>query len=259
LEVSFDQDSIQNMVSQPSTATKPTCQFKKENGEFCKRSVATGEGMCWQHAKSVRHKLKSLTRNQTIAFVGLLLSLMIGGPSLYFSYVSWRNTQAQRVSTAPAEKPAPLKPPPTMRQFFKEDFPTLMKVTETVPFATKAWSQEVDAQIYVDLPGKAVFVGYFIPDSPHVVEICRGLADAPEDTIADLGKKVFIQGGYIGEASKTAMSDLVFTGRVYVYHEGYLTPKDVAVLTDVYAKKKRSLILRGFDYFVGAQQSKNRN
>lgn len=146
-----------------------------------------------------------------------------------------------------------------MRQLFKEDFPALLKITETVPITTKKWSQQVGAQIYVELSSKAVFVGYFISDSPHIMEICRELSNEPERTIADLEKKVSIEGGYVGESARTALPDLVFAGRVYIYHEKYLSPKDVAMLTDVYSQRKLSLILRGFDYFIGAQQNKKRD
>ncbi len=76
------------MASQPASATKPTCNFRKDSGEICKRSVAAGETRCWQHARTWRHKWQSLTRNQTLAF---LLPIIIGVPGLYFSYVAWRD------------------------------------------------------------------------------------------------------------------------------------------------------------------------
>jgi hypothetical protein len=85
------------MASQPVAPNTTTCQFKRENGELCKRNVSLGEGRCWQHARSWRHKFKSLTRNQTAAFivgiVGLILALLIGVPSLYYSYLGSRHIQ----------------------------------------------------------------------------------------------------------------------------------------------------------------------
>jgi len=44
------------------------------------------------------------------------------------------------------------------------------------------------------------------------MEICRELSNEPERTIADLEKKVSIEGGYVGESARTALPDLVFTG-----------------------------------------------
>jgi hypothetical protein len=179
------------MASQFSPPIKATCKFRKDDGELCRRNVATGEDKCWQHASSFRHRLKSLTGNQTLAFLGMLLGLAIGALGLYLSYIG-----RHVVSNPPLEKP--YTPPASMREFFKRDFPTMLKVTETHVLSTKRFSQEVDYQIYVDLASKAVFVGYFVPSSPHFVEICSYLADEPGRTIADQEKKISISGGYVG-------------------------------------------------------------
>jgi hypothetical protein len=68
----------------------PTCQFTKRNGEFCKRGIAEGETYCWQHARSLRHRWKSLTRNQGVGFaiatVALLSGLVFGGLEIYWHY-----------------------------------------------------------------------------------------------------------------------------------------------------------------------------
>jgi hypothetical protein len=77
-------------AQQPITETN-TCQYIRTNGEFCKRSVTEGEDKCWQHASSWSHRMKSLTRNQTLGFVLVLVGLLLGVPSLYFSYASWRD------------------------------------------------------------------------------------------------------------------------------------------------------------------------
>ena len=56
---------------------KNTCQFQKTSGDYCKRNVSEGEKLCWQHARNWHHRWKSLTRNQTISFIGLVLSLLL--------------------------------------------------------------------------------------------------------------------------------------------------------------------------------------
>jgi hypothetical protein len=65
-----------------------------------------------------------------------------------------------------------------------------------------------------------------------------------------------MSGGNIGEPTKTSLEDLTFTGRVYIYHFDDLTPRQVSDLTDIYAAKQESLILRGFEYFVAEQKSR---
>jgi hypothetical protein len=102
------------MVSQPNESLKITCQFIKDHGELCKRKIAPGESKCWQHARSWRRKWKSLTGSQTIAFLGLLAGLfIIGGPSLYFSYASWRDKTPPVSPPIAAEKPQEGPKPPT--------------------------------------------------------------------------------------------------------------------------------------------------
>lgn len=63
-------------------STRATCQFRKADEELCRRSVSRGEDYCWQHANSLRHKWKSLTRNQTILFLIAVLGLPIAVASL---------------------------------------------------------------------------------------------------------------------------------------------------------------------------------
>jgi hypothetical protein len=82
--------TIRFMSSPPPVRGELKCQFQRTNGEFCKRGVAPGETKCWQHANSWAHKWKSLTRNQSIAFICILLGVGLGVPSLYFSYVGSR-------------------------------------------------------------------------------------------------------------------------------------------------------------------------
>lgn len=64
------------MSSSASDIVKPTCQHRRSNGDFCKRSVHEGEALCWQHAVNWSHRWKALTRNQAVGFFGLLLGLL---------------------------------------------------------------------------------------------------------------------------------------------------------------------------------------
>ncbi len=70
-----------------------TCQFKKGDGSFCKRSVGANEVFCWQHASDLRHKWRSLTRNQSIIFAVGVLALVVGLPSAYWSYLGSRKSE----------------------------------------------------------------------------------------------------------------------------------------------------------------------
>jgi hypothetical protein len=65
---------------------KLTCQFKLPNGEPCKRIVNKAGNRCWQHARGFSQKWKALVCNRTLLFV----CAVIGVPSAYFTFDSWR-------------------------------------------------------------------------------------------------------------------------------------------------------------------------
>jgi hypothetical protein len=93
------------MASHPIIPDTPTCRFTKGNGEFCRRSVSPGEGMCWQHAKTWHHRIRSLTRNQTVIFILAIAGIIIGIPSLYFSYVGSRYVPPFAIPPAVEQSP----------------------------------------------------------------------------------------------------------------------------------------------------------
>jgi hypothetical protein len=75
-----------------------TCQFRKSNGELCRRAVTAGEGMCWQHARSWRHKWRSLTRNQSILFILAVAAVVIGVVSIVPIDRLWRPVHRHMLS-----------------------------------------------------------------------------------------------------------------------------------------------------------------
>jgi hypothetical protein len=103
------------MELQPST-----CQARKKNGEFCKRSVTEGEEFCWQHATSLAHRVKSLTRNQWTGILGILLTLVFGLLAVHYS-----NTKEE------IAKEVVKALPPAPRQHDVEKSPT--ETRQTVP------------------------------------------------------------------------------------------------------------------------------
>jgi hypothetical protein len=87
-------------MTDTQAANKPSCQFVKTDGQLCKRAVEEGEDRCWQHAADWSHKWKSLTRSQSLGFILVVASLVVGLPSLYFSFAGWHEGRGQK--TAPA-------------------------------------------------------------------------------------------------------------------------------------------------------------
>lgn len=75
----------QQIPESPSLMTG-VCGFIKPNHERCKRAIAFGQRLCWQHARGWRVKWRALTRNQAVIFclgaISLLMTLGFGIASL---------------------------------------------------------------------------------------------------------------------------------------------------------------------------------
>jgi len=65
--------------------------------------------MCWQHARSWRHRWISLTRNQTIIFVMGVLALVAGIPSAWFAFDSWWQSHPKAVQNTDHVEVSPSK------------------------------------------------------------------------------------------------------------------------------------------------------
>lgn len=62
----------------------------------------------------------------------------------------------------------------------------------------------------------------------------------------ELPKKIELGGGYKGEM--TTLKELVFSGRVFLYHEGFLSIPQKADLIRVYKAKNYDVQFRGPEY-----------
>jgi hypothetical protein len=80
--------------------------------------------MCWQHARTWRHKWKSLTENQTGLFLLAVFAVVIGVPGTYFSYRGWQDLHQPKEEPAkPIDtvKPTePVVPPPTKTKLLQK-------------------------------------------------------------------------------------------------------------------------------------------
>src|SRR5258706_7675524 len=119
-----------------------TCQFIKGNGERCKRNVAVGEDKCWQHAHGWKHKLRSLTKNQTILF----LLALLGIPGLWLSYDSWNHGRSHSMTETSIAKEVVKELPQLPRQHdVEKEIPEKLKTRDEVT-AKKGASKVADTK-----------------------------------------------------------------------------------------------------------------
>jgi len=101
-------------------------------------------------------------------------------------------------------------------------------------------------QAYWDFSARAAFVGFFIPSDPDTCEVCAYISDHvkwPLEMAAGVPR-----GGRTGE--RTESKDLVFTGRVFLYHESILTLQQRAELDKLYRGKGLEVHFRDHDYWL---------
>jgi hypothetical protein len=167
----------------------------------------------------------------------------------YFGIWVWPSTPAstqQRPSTS-------TQAPPTLRDLFNKDFPNAMKAAdEAIGIEWKDGGvMHIKRQLYLDFPAKTKFVGFYVPSSDPLsptksLEACMRLAEAVQQALEDIPKKVAISGGYRGEM--TGIQDLTFSGRVVIYHEAFLSIPQKAAIINTYAAKHFDVQFRGPDY-----------
>ena len=102
----------------------------------------------------------------------------------------------------------------------------------------------VTERVYIDFDMAAECVGYYVPDSVAVPEICRVLMDSIQDLALSYRHSVSVELRHPHEGG-TSSSGVLFTGRVYFYTENELPPKDIAEVEEYARGKKLLVVIRG--------------
>lgn len=159
-------------------------------------------------------------------------------------------TRATPIAKATDEKP------PTLAYLFKNDFPSVLKSTsdDTGIRWKDGTVLNIKRQIYLDFPAKTQLLAFYIPASilpPNnnkTFNACMILVDAVKPAIEGLPKTIHITGGDAGGV--TSMEELVFSGRVFIYHEDALSNKQKPAIINAFDAKHYDVQLRGTDYLT---------
>ncbi len=156
-------------------------------------------------------------------------------------------TQHQPPKTRSIEKP------PTLSDLFKQDFANTLKATDDLTLTREADGAliHIKRQVYMDFDAKTGFVGFYISStdqfSDETFRICKTLVDAVQPAILDLTvRKTQSWGGYRDQGNTS--KELVFSGRVFLYHDGLLSITQKADLIERYKAKNYDVQFRGLDY-----------
>jgi hypothetical protein len=171
-------------------------------------------------------------------------------------------TKEVRPKKPPTPPVAKDEKPPTLRDLFAKDFPNTMKVTDADAF-TVQWRDtdkvlHVTSQLYLDFPAKTKYIGFYIPSSDPLNEqartavACVKLAemDAPQQILSGISKKVGITSGSIEHMNN--IEELTFSGRVFIYHEDFLSIPQKAAVLQAFSVKHYDVTFIGTDHLGNA-------
>jgi len=162
----------------------------------------------------------------------------------------WIKKRENKVPTQPdgAVQSKADQKPPTLTDLFKNDFPNVMKFTgDRFGVQWRDGSETlVVVQNYLDFPAKTEFVGFYVASSPKTYEICLKLAEAVQKALQDLRKRAKVSAGDVGGIN--SLDDLTFSGRVFIYHEDFMSNPQKAVVVLAFSRNRCDVQLRGPDY-----------
>src|ERR1041385_1316502 len=189
-----------------------------------------------------------------------MASVLIVGSFVFFGAVilkkkgekSWSNLLVKETRPESTKLPSPSpaatatkdtnvvkdEKPPSLVDLFKNDFPNAMKAFDENRVGVQFQNGEVvhiATQVYLDFPAKTQFVGFYIPASGRTVAASLRLVNGVQDAMDWLRKNQTVRAGYRGES--TTLNELVFSGRVFLYHEDFLSITDKANIIKAYKQK----------------------
>jgi len=107
----------------------------------------------------------------------------------------------------------------------------------------------IDYAIVKQLDTAVKFIVFYIPDSDKTPAFCKFLASKYQDYLNSDGSVRFTAKAP-GISDELDSRDLVFSKRIYIYHETDLPAKAIARIDAAFRKRGISVILRSMDYLT---------
>lgn len=94
------------------------------------------------------------------------------------------------------------------------------------------------------------FLAFYILYTNETPHICVSLADKTQYALGDWLEGRTDTEKIPGDSEQLSSKDLVFSKRVFIYHEAYLSPEQIIEIRNAYHGQGLSVILRGTDYLA---------
>lgn len=193
-----------------------------------------------------------------VAFVSLALPIIIISCLLSIRWISnlrkaalqdARETPTVTRQTVPQ---AGDEKEPTLPLLMHTSFPGVTKISgkPALKFADGS-SFPIEGTLYIDFPAGSKFLGLYVPSSPRTFEISSALALRARQLGDELEKGALVMAESPGKTSHD-IDALVYTGRIYLYHDDVLTSRQIEDVRDAFKHQQLDVVLRGPDYLATA-------
>lgn len=140
----------------------------------------------------------------------------------------------------------------TLESLMETDFPSMMVLSgKPVVNFPDGSSFEIRSKLYIDFSSGGKFIGLCVPTSPKTFEICIQLAAHTKEIGDALHDGLRVISKPLGE-NPMEIKALAYTGRVYLYHDDFLTHRQIADIEDQFRAHQLNVTLRGPDHLTRA-------
>jgi hypothetical protein len=132
------------------------------------------------------------------------------------------------------------------------DFPGTVTTSGTVPIIVDGQPISTEVVDFRDPHSGAEFMGAFIPRTPQTLEVAEKIITDYRE-IMDTFRKAFKGGVSIrayGQYGQSSSENVVFTNRIFIYHEGDLSIHDLARLETLENKHGLIVVYRDVSYLA---------
>lgn len=135
----------------------------------------------------------------------------------------------------------------TLSQLFKQDFANYFRDTQLESIKTASGIElEIASTLVLDFTSRSKFVAFYVPNSRDTYSVCAELLQRIDGA---LGRKKRAGGGFLAERRLNS-EQLIFTRRLYVYHEAPLLNADIETLENLYKASDMSVQFRSVHYVL---------
>jgi len=162
-------------------------------------------------------------------------------------WVQSRNLQQQQSPGAQN-----VSKPITLRALFDSDFPNTHRVGSVLQVKESANEPqyEIPFRVCVDFEARSQFLMFYIGRIVRTRMVCFSIANSYKDTIRIANRMVGIHSMLPSDTAETQLKDVVFSGRIFIYHEYPMTLREMAELEDLFKQQGAAVQFRGPTYLA---------